>query len=364
MNQEVVKFIQEAIECSVYIAPKEPGLTFDEVLEIGKRIGLQAGEIGDSVQSAAKVFIGGKRMLPTDSAMTLWAIYNPEDPDYRNFAAFDFVVSQLNDRVKAEGARNAQLDRSLVVERAIAQGIPQNDIEVAITMQVMCGQLTEKNGVLRFPQGLGERGLPSATHQIHHRGHVVRKDVRTRLYPHVKDVIERRTDGRPKYAEPLDAFADELDKLGYGAFRLWWKQTVAELRCGDVQSSPVSVSVLAAALVEGALTFVVKHARNRGLGVFQTNEFDRDAKTWKIDDLVRSAASGSDSAILDMQTKNRAETLIRTRHRIHAGRMLSDFPNGVPDIRPEEARDAKATADQVVRRVLDWLQKYPPASAT
>jgi len=80
----------------------------------------------------------------------------------------------------------------------------------------------------------------------------------------VKDAIERRTDNRPKHAEPLDAFADEPDKLGYGQFRLWWKQMVAELRRGDTQSAPVAVCVPAAALVEGALTFVVKHARKLG----------------------------------------------------------------------------------------------------
>jgi hypothetical protein len=106
---------------------------------------------------------------------------------------------------------------------------------------------------------------------------------------------------------------------------------------------------------------VVKHARAAGLGVFLSKDFDRDPKSWKIDDLVASAASGSDTAILDLQTKNRAETLIKTRQRIHAGRMLSEFPAGVPDIRPEEARDAKATAEQVVRRVIDWLQRFPPA---
>jgi hypothetical protein len=177
----------------------------------------------------------------------------------------------------------------------------------------------------------------------------------------VKDIIERRTDGRPQHAEPLDAFAEQLDRLQYGPFRLWWTQTVAELRRGDAQSSPVSVCVLAAALVEGALTFVVRHARNRNLGVFRSKACDGDPRTWRIDDLVASAASGSDSAILDIPTKNRAEILIRTRQRIHAGRMLSEFPGGVPDLRPEEARDAKATAELVVRRVLDWLERYPPA---
>jgi len=44
---------------------------------------------------------------------------------------------------------------------------------------------------------------------------------------------------------------------------------------------------------------------------------------------------------------------------IHAGRMLSDYPAGPPDLRPDEARDAKATAELVVRAVLEWLQKNP-----
>jgi hypothetical protein len=199
MNQEVIKFIQEALECSVYIAPKEPGLTFDEVLEIGKKIGLQAGEIGDALPFAAKVYIGVKMLLPSDNAMAAWCLYFPEIPNYRNFAAFDFVVSQLNTSVRAEGARNARLERTLIVERAVAQHIPRNDIEVAITMQVMAGQLTDDDGVLRFPSGQwqGERGLPSATLQAQSRGHATRRDSRARLHPHVKDVIERRTDGRP-----------------------------------------------------------------------------------------------------------------------------------------------------------------------
>ena len=85
-------------------------------------------------------------------------------------------------------------------------------------------------------------------------------------------------------------------------------------------------------------------------------------RTWKIDDLVASAARGGDSAILDEPTRMRAVGLINARQRIHAGRMLSEFPTGsAPDLRPDEARDAKATAEQVVRRVLDWLERYPPA---
>jgi hypothetical protein len=119
--------------------------------------------------------------------------------------------------------------------------------------------------------------------------------------------------------------------------------------------------VLSAALVEGALIFVVAHARKRNLNVFRSKDFDGAPRTWKIEDLVKSAATGNDSAILDEPTRFRAITLVQTRQRIHAGRMLSEFPSGmIPDLRPEEARDARATAEQVVRRVLDWLGRYPP----
>jgi hypothetical protein len=121
--------------------------------------------------------------------------------------------------------------------------------------------------------------------------------------------------------------------------------------------------LLAAALVEGCLTFVVRHAREADLAVFRRNEFEREPRTWKIDDLVASAASGGDGAILDAQARARADHLVRTRQRIHAGRMLTDFPSGPPDLRPEEARDAKATADLVVRAVLEWLHRFPSAAS-
>jgi hypothetical protein len=135
---------------------------------------------------------------------------------------------------------------------------------------------------------------------------------------------------------------------------------VSELRQTNPQSSPVAALVLAAALVEAALTFVVRHARKLGLGVLASKDFEGNPRTWKIDDLVASASRGGDTSILDVSTRQRAESLIQARQRIHAGRMLADFPTGgAPDLRPDEARDARATAEAVVRRVLDWLAKYP-----
>jgi hypothetical protein len=241
----------------------------------------------------------------------------------------------------------------VLVERALANNIPRNDVQVAITWQIMSGQLADRDGGIRFKQG-GVRGLPSEQLKQHRFTH--QKPGRTRAFPIVKDVIGRRSDNRPLHIEPLDAFADELDKLGYPQFRLWWTQMVAELRQTNPNSAPVSASVLAAALVEGALTLIVTQARRSGH--FQSKDYERSPRTWKIDDLVASAASGSPGAILGAQAKARAESLIRSRQRIHAGRMLSDYPGPLPE-RPEEARAAKTTADEVVRAILDWLQRNP-----
>jgi hypothetical protein len=190
----------------------------------------------------------------------------------------------------------------------------------------------------------------------------IRKEARARAYPIVKDIIARRTDGRPKSAEPLTAFADELEKLGYGPFRLWWTQLVAEYKQASPQTASVTATVLAAALVEGALTFVVRHARAMDLPVFRSDDFKGEPRNWRLEKLIASAASGGDAAILDQPTKLRAEGLNQTRQRIHAGRMLSEFPSGPIDLKPEQARDAQTTAELVVGHVIEWLRKYPVGS--
>lgn len=362
---DVVRLLQAAIEASIYIAPTEPGLTTMELYEVGKRIGLKDGEIGDAMPKVAQQYFGGRdHRLLLDEA--LWHMPGflvfLEDPDLRNVMAFDFVVSQLNELAREVGAARAKLDRRILSDRAEAQSLPRHDVEVAITLMLLSGQLVEKEGTIAFKfTQQGQYKLPSAQRgnapNIRHR-----KDARTRVMPFVKDVIERRLDGRPKSAEPFAAFAEQLSGLGYGKFRLWWNQTVSELGRTDPNSSPLSALVLAAALVEGALTFVVKHAQSRNLGVFSSTDFTKDPRSWRIDDLVSSAARGGDSAILDMQTKNRIDGLVHARQRIHAGRVLSEFPQGIPDLRPEEAREAKGAAEQAVRKILVWLERYPADS--
>jgi hypothetical protein len=357
MNQEIVSLLTAALECSVYVSPRDPGLTHQELVEIAKRAGYLDGKINDALPHIGVGFFGPPRVMPSEQATLQWSFFFPEDPDYKDYAALDLVFEELNQRLRSEGEGRAQIERSVLVERAAAKGIPRQKMEIAITWLVMAKQLTEKDSIVRFGhRGANARQLPSVTRGMHR--HMESKPDRARAYPLVEDVVARRADGRPPHAEPLDAFADELEKLGYRPFRLWWMQIVSELKLSNSGSTPVAVAVLAAALVEGALTFIVKHARANGH--FQSKDYENNPRSWKLENLVSSAASGGPAAILDLQTKARAETLIRTRQRIHAGRMLSDYPTGPPDLRPDEAREARGAAEQVVRAVLDWLQRNPP----
>jgi hypothetical protein len=117
-----------------FVAPRVVGVTYDELIEVGKRAGYQAGEIGDALRFVTTPYF-----------------FSREDPDYRNFDAFDFVVAELNALARAEGAARALLQRSVMVERATIKDIPRHDVEVAITYQVMADLLSEK-AVLRFPR--------------------------------------------------------------------------------------------------------------------------------------------------------------------------------------------------------------------
>lgn len=359
--QRVQKFIAETIECSVFANPREPGLTYAEIKEVGARVGFKDGEIGDAFRTMGLYPLnrGSQLLGPDQQTQVSWKFYMPEDPEYRDFDAFDFIYTEFRELARNVGQAAALIDRDTLLARAATRGISEIGIDTAITLLGFAEFMEEKDGVLRFKMPVYANGpLPSAQVRSHRGG--MKRTSRAELLPHVKDVIARRTDGRAPHTEPFEAFADRLNSLGYGAFKAWWVQIAAELRRADVQSSSVSVCVLSAALVEGALSLVVKHARSKQVGPFGSTDFDREPRTWKIENLVGSAAAGGPTSILDPALKSRADGLIRMRQRIHAGRMLQDHPTGVPDLRPEEARDAKHTAELVVRSVLDWLAKFPP----
>ena len=52
MDLDLIKFLKLAVECNVYVDPIDPGLSFEELIEIGNRFGRQAGEITDHIDLA------------------------------------------------------------------------------------------------------------------------------------------------------------------------------------------------------------------------------------------------------------------------------------------------------------------------
>jgi hypothetical protein len=137
-------------------------------------------------------------IVPAEQDTTQWAFFFPEKPEYKDYAALDFVVGELNLLLRSEGETRAQIEHTVLAERAVTKGIQRHNIEVAITCLVMAKQLAEKDSILRFAQrGAFARQLPSVTRAVHRFEHS--KPDKERAYPLVKDVIARRGDGRPQH---------------------------------------------------------------------------------------------------------------------------------------------------------------------
>ena len=364
-RNEVVQAISAALEASVYVAPTDSGLTYAELVEVASRLDIKRGELDDTLGSPLSRIVHerGRFGLP-DTTWQTGLIFWPEQPERRNIQAFDFVIQQLNETVSEVGARAAVLDRRVLIERAAAMNLEQYDIEVALALLMLGGRLAEDSNGIRFRVQSGRQALQSENNRLG-RPSPTSKVERERVLPIVRDVISRRKDGRPKYAESLDAFADTIAALGYPQFRAWWFQTLNEQRRSDPVTSPIASLVLSAALVEAALTFIVKYVRSLNIGFFASSDYDKEPHTWKLDVLLRSASGGGADAIFDSRTRDRVHDLIQNRQRIHAGRMITDFSTvGVPDLKPEQAREAKAIAEQATRKILDWLDAHRPTGST
>lgn len=356
MDVQVVEFIKQALECSVFLSPLEPGLTADELIEIGSRLNVQRGQVLDGIPALPPRYEGRRIQMPQSTMLSQF--FMGFEPDFRNVEAFAFVIEYLLNIGRVETMARAMAPRDVIVANGVAAGHKRDDLQAAITIYLHEGHLVLRDGMITFASG--RQYYPVPTKQaVHNRLPVPRPRIDA-IREVVRDVIQRRGDGRPAAAEPLTAFDARLDSLGHGRFKVWWASTRSELHLANPATSPISVCVLAAALSEAALTFVVKHARTIGSPTLASRTFSESPTRWSFDELLKSAASGGADAILDQSARDRADRLFWIRQRIHAGRLLADQPQGpIPDTRPEEAREAIETANIVVRKVLDWLDRHP-----
>jgi len=157
--QHVATFFQGALECSLVLAPREPGLTYQELVEVGRRCGFKDGEMNDVLHRATNYAVGSRRLLPDKGTLELFMLR--EDPELRNFGALDFVFSEMNNQMAEAGGRAARLDRDVVVERGVSQDFPRNDLDAAITLLVWADIWVEKDGVLSSRHGIAYKPLPT-----------------------------------------------------------------------------------------------------------------------------------------------------------------------------------------------------------
>jgi hypothetical protein len=84
---DVVDFITCALEASILLSPRDPGLTRGEIVEAGGRVGMKPGELADGIPRVHAVdhWSAPRIQLTGGSATRLSADFNfVQDPDYRD----------------------------------------------------------------------------------------------------------------------------------------------------------------------------------------------------------------------------------------------------------------------------------------
>lgn len=196
IHQGVVKFLHAALECSIYVSPTDPGLTFSELAEAARRADFLEGEINDSIPHVAMQTFGPRNrkvQLDKQQAVMLQMFHVMEEPDYRNPAAFHGVFTVMRQVTRELGIANAHIERPALVEKVINDLVTENDVQIAIAILILNEILCDKDGIVSFTRGKESYGSPGdhGNLQVIRMGSM-RKDARARAYPIVKKVIEDR----------------------------------------------------------------------------------------------------------------------------------------------------------------------------
>ena len=57
--------------------------------------------------------------MPLEQDRTHWAFFFPRNHDYKGYHALDLLFDELNLRLRSEGEARAQIERTVLVERAV-----------------------------------------------------------------------------------------------------------------------------------------------------------------------------------------------------------------------------------------------------
>jgi hypothetical protein len=241
--ERVQEVIREIFECSVYVAPREPGLTREEVLAVAQRLGLRHGEALDALRTVVRSSHLDQARLWPDDPPVYPDFMRALIPDFRKPEAFDFVFSYFLELARDVGLTNAQVPQSVIIAAGIASGLQEHDLDVALSTYALAEWTIEKDNHLELDPFRRDYAAPCLQVSQQKQSHTLRREGLHKAYEAVKDIVARRTDGRLSFPEPLDAFERVLDELGHGRFLTWWAHTVSELRLANPAISPLTACV-------------------------------------------------------------------------------------------------------------------------
>lgn len=116
-KEQAVNFVRAAFEASVLVAPRDHGLTEEELLRAGETAGYKRGLLKDALASIeVDRRANGRLQLPSLGMKQVSSNFNAAlNPEVRNRAAFQFVREALEAEAEEHGAQ-ASLARDDIAE--------------------------------------------------------------------------------------------------------------------------------------------------------------------------------------------------------------------------------------------------------
>ncbi len=115
---KVLPFINHALEASLYVSPDDFGLSFEELVEVGKDYDFREGELREATVRFPRDSTG--RLTIEPSAPKMIHDLSADSADPRNLDAIQFIFDEFINLSRDLGEKRTEIDRSALLERIVA----------------------------------------------------------------------------------------------------------------------------------------------------------------------------------------------------------------------------------------------------
>lgn len=364
VHTEVAETIKLGLEATVYESPDAEGLSRREIIELCERFGFREGEILDALgqlqngQKVEEFFRHDLITLPQDYIYFLVAHFGFKEEDPRNLRLMAGILQCLEKDAKDLGRGNVSISVSTLARRLAEEfQVSEQDVRVHIRLLEKYRCFSISGDYIEKPNQ--NSCSPKFVESISAGQREGRRDGRrfAQIRGTVREIISRRNSGKPISTDPIKAFEEKFDLLKAKPLYAWWNAMVAEWKDLDDRRNSVSVLTLSASLCEGALAFFAASGIHSGLTM--TQKLPSDPRQWKLEALISAASTGGTTALLVDPLRQRLVELNERRKALHPGSFIQlSIPlQKVPEIRPEQAVEARSVVHLLLRTIVDWLAR-------